>query len=227
MADLPRAAAEELLRDIVASGEDLHAAGDAASPARTLAGFLTRSNRAEHGPDPLRRRSALGEASGAAIERTIDETEPLLARPGPAVVASAAGPVVRSVYLEARLVDAVVAGRALPEPLVPERAVLRHAVRLLARALAEFAPGRSVEVRVPPHVAVQCIEGPRHTRGTPPNVVEIDPLTFLDLVGGHLSWEQAVATGTARASGERADLRSWLPLLGPASRWGADSGRAT
>jgi hypothetical protein len=67
-------------------------------------------------------------------------------------------------------------------------------------------------LRVPPHVAVQCIEGPRHTRGTPPNVVEVEPLAFLDLAFGTLSWDEAVATGKVRASGERADLRAWLPL---------------
>ena len=85
--------------------------------------------------------------------------------------------------------------------------------RLLARTLAERAPGRSVELRVPPHVAVQCIEGPRHTRGTPPNVVEAEPLTFLDVAIGRVTWSDAVTSGRIRASGERADLQAWLPLL--------------
>ena len=97
----------------------------------------------------------------------------------------------------------------------------RYAVRLLARSLASRAPGRSVELRVPPHVAVQCVEGPRHTRGTPPNVVEVEPLAFLDLAFGVLGWDEAVARGSVRASGERADLRAWLPLAeesGPTGR---------
>jgi hypothetical protein len=93
--------------------------------------------------------------------------------------------------------------------------VVRHVVRQLARALAELAPGRSVELRVPPHVAVQCVAGPRHTRGTPPNVVEVDPGAFLDLALGRRTWADAVHSGLVRASGERADLSAWLPLLGP------------
>ena len=75
------------------------------------------------------------------------------------------------------------------------------------------APGRSVEVRVPPYGAVQCVEGPRHTRGTPPNVVEIDPMTWVLLATGGSSWEAAVAEGLVRASGERADLSALLPLV--------------
>ncbi len=89
---------------------------------------------------------------------------------------------------------------------------LRIAVRVLADQLATTHPGRSVEVRVPPYAAVQCIAGPRHTRGTPPNVVETDPATFVGLACGFIDWESAVATGRVRASGERADLRAFLPL---------------
>jgi putative sterol carrier protein len=69
-----------------------------------------------------------------------------------------------------------------------------------------------VEVRVPPHVAVQCIEGPRHTRGTPPNVVETDAATWLRLVAGLVTWADAVAAGKVTASGNRADLGPYLPL---------------
>jgi len=65
---------------------------------------------------------------------------------------------------------------------------------------------------VPPHVAVQCIEGPRHTRGTPPNVVETDAATWLRLTTGELSWADAVAAGSVTASGNRADLSRYLPL---------------
>jgi hypothetical protein len=90
---------------------------------------------------------------------------------------------------------------------------LRDAVRFLLEELAAQAPGRSVEVRVPPYGAVQCVEGPRHTRGTPPNVVEVDPLTWVSLAAGGSSWESAVAEGLVRASGERADLSAFLPLV--------------
>lgn len=96
----------------------------------------------------------------------------------------------------------------------PARPVVAAAVRLSARTLEDVAPGSSVEVRVPPFVAVQCVEGPRHTRGTPPNVVETDPRTWLRLVTGRTTFADAVAAGTATASGTRAaEIGHWLPLL--------------
>jgi hypothetical protein len=99
----------------------------------------------------------------------------------------------------------------------PPRSVVGAAVKTSARWLAQQVPGRSVELRVPPHVAVQCIEGPRHTRGTPPNVVETDAGTWLRLASGRLSWADAVADGLVVASGNRADLSGLLPLR-PLSR---------
>ncbi len=91
-------------------------------------------------------------------------------------------------------------------------AARRTAVRFTLEELAEVAPGHTVEVRVPPDGAVQAVEGPRHTRGTPPNVVETDALTWLALVTGEVRWAEAVADGRVRASGERADIAHWLPL---------------
>jgi hypothetical protein len=89
-------------------------------------------------------------------------------------------------------------------------------VRLTARTLATAAPGASVEVRVPPFVAVQCIAGPRHTRGTPPNVVETDPRTWLLLVTGLGSLTEAKNAGTLVLSGARAgEIADWLPLVDP------------
>ncbi|WP_146805606.1 sterol carrier family protein [Cellulomonas persica] len=88
----------------------------------------------------------------------------------------------------------------------------RTAVRFTLEELAEVAPGNSVEVRVPPDGAVQAVAGPRHTRGTPPNVVETDPQTWLELATGALAWPDALADGRVHASGERADLSDWLPL---------------
>jgi hypothetical protein len=96
---------------------------------------------------------------------------------------------------------------------VLDRGELRDAVRLLLARLRERAPGRSVEVRVPPYGAVQCVAGPRHTRGTPPNVIETDPETFLRLAAGVLSFADAVAAGRVVASGIRADLAPYLPLI--------------
>ena len=94
----------------------------------------------------------------------------------------------------------------------PPRAVLGAAVKTTARWLAQQVPGRSVELRVPPHVAVQLVPGPRHTRGTPPNVVETDAATWLRLATGATTWAEAVAAGAVTASGNRADLSAYLPL---------------
>jgi hypothetical protein len=97
----------------------------------------------------------------------------------------------------------------------PSRAELAAAVRLTARTVAQSAPGSSVEVRVPPFVAVQCISGPRHTRGTPPNVVETDPRTWLLLACGLLEFAAAVDDGRVAASGGRAgEVAHWLPVAG-------------
>ena len=95
----------------------------------------------------------------------------------------------------------------------PDRADLRDATRFLLEELAARAPGRSVEVRVPPHGAVQCVQGPRHTRGTPPNVVETDPSTWLRLATGAESWADATGSGRLQASGDRADLSAYFPLV--------------
>lgn len=93
----------------------------------------------------------------------------------------------------------------------PPRAQLAAAVRLSARTLAQEVPGHSVEVRIPPFVAVQCIEGPRHTRGTPPNVVETDPLTWLRLVVGAESL--GTAPGVETSGTRAAEVGQWLPLI--------------
>lgn len=94
-------------------------------------------------------------------------------------------------------------------------AAMRAAVKGLALCLAAAHPGRTVEVRIPPYTAVQCIEGPRHTRGTPPNVVEAEPSAWLELCTGRAAWHELVRTGRIRASGERADLSALMPLLTP------------
>jgi hypothetical protein len=91
------------------------------------------------------------------------------------------------------------------------------AVRYLLQLLAEKAEGNTVEVRVPPFGAVQAIEGPRHTRGTPPNVIEMNAATWIALATGTLEWDAALADGRIAASGQRADLRGYLPI----ARFGA------
>jgi hypothetical protein len=96
----------------------------------------------------------------------------------------------------------------------PDRNVLAEAVRLTARTLAAQAPGASVEVRIPPFVAVQCISGPRHTRGNPPNVVETDPRTWLLLATGLATMADVAANGALQSSGSRAgEIADWLPVV--------------
>ncbi len=93
-----------------------------------------------------------------------------------------------------------------------DRDAIALAVRYLLEVLASDFEGHTVEVRVPPWGAVQAIEGPRHTRGTPPNVIETDAETWIALATGSLAWGDAVAGARASASGQRADLSEVLPL---------------
>ncbi len=111
-------------------------------------------------------------------------------------------------------VRAALSQLAGPGPAGPPTAT-RDLVRTTLRWLAQEHPGHTVEIRVPPFAAVQAIEGPRHTRGTPPNVVEMDAATWLDLVAGRSSWDEALGSGRVSASGLRADLRGLLPLAPP------------
>ena len=109
----------------------------------------------------------------------------------------------------AALASVRAAGAASVEPSRADRAT---AVRYLLQLLAEKAPGHTVEVRVPPFGAVQVLEGPRHTRGTPPNVVETDADTWIALATGAEQWTDAAASGRIHASGTRADLTDLLPV---------------
>lgn len=153
------------------------------------------------------------------LDLTIRDLRLRLAQPLPPVVQTARGPVTGPDLLLAAGMELVVHSDDLSRsvgaapPVQPERPALALTVRTLTGLLATRYPGRSVEIRVPPFAAVQCIEGPRHTRGTPPNVVETDPATFLRLATGRLDWSVALGAGQVRASGNRADLSAQLPLL--------------
>ncbi len=117
---------------------------------------------------------------------------------------------VRRAVTPQQVADAIAAaGGAL------EKSQIGPTVRVTLAWVAQINPGRSVEIRVPPFSAVQAFAGPTHTRGTPPNVVETDAATWLALVSGRISWADAVAAGSVRASGSRADLSSLLPLRDP------------
>jgi uncharacterized protein (TIGR03083 family) len=138
-------------------------------------------------------------------------------RPG-RLVPAPFGPMTASDFAVTRLVELTVhsddLARAAGIPVGAHRHALASAVRVLADALALKAPGNSVEVRVPPYAAVQCVAGPRHTRGTPPNVVETDPTTWLRLAAGRSPWPEELAAAHVSAGGDRADLSPYLPVLG-------------
>lgn len=167
-----------------------------------------------------------GDRSGpelvSRLGQDIEAAAGALTRQHPTVLAGPRGPIRAGDWIETRLIDLVVhaddLNRTFPDlaPVPPVRSALGRTVRALATMLAEAHPGRSVEVRVPPYAAVQCgvgDPGPTHTRGTPPNVVETDAITFLRLATGRADWATAVSGGAVRASGLRADLSGVLPLL--------------
>lgn len=142
----------------------------------------------------------------------------LAEHPGSRLLETNAGALPLDDYLVTRAVELVVhtddLNAAVPGLDVPyDRQALAAATRLLADALAVKAPGGSTEVRVPPYAVVQCVEGPRHTRGTPPNVVETDPLTWIRLATGRIGWKDALEEAKVSASGERADVGGLLPLM--------------
>ncbi|MEV5978971.1 sterol carrier family protein [Streptomyces sp. NPDC052114] len=163
-------------------------------------------------------------ADGADLDELFARTlagveESLPAAPDDRLVPSRVGVMTLADFLVTRTVELTVhtddLNDAVPGLDVPhDRGTLAACTRLLADALAVKAPGASTEVRVPPYAVVQCVEGPRHTRGTPPNVVETDPLTWIRLATGRTDWATALETAQVSASGERADLAGLLPLMG-------------
>jgi uncharacterized protein (TIGR03083 family) len=171
-----------------------------------------------------RDRSGAETLSPADIIRRHDDEQAALSAalarlPRDGVVRARRGPIRVSDFLQTRVNELVVHSRDLSASVSDVDAVpideqaLGHSVRMLLAILAERVPGRSVEVRVPPYAAVQCVEGPRHTRGTPPNVVEVDAMTWVELACGRTPWPAAVAAGSVQASGERADISGFLPVL--------------
>lgn len=156
----------------------------------------------------------------ALYARTADRlTERLAHAPGTRLLAARTGTMTLADHLVTRTVELVVhtddLNAAVPGLDIPyDRQALAACTRLLADALAARAPGGATEVRIPPYAVVQCVAGPRHTRGTPPNVVETTPLTWIRLATGRLTWADALAAADVSASGERADLSGLLPLMG-------------
>jgi uncharacterized protein (TIGR03083 family) len=193
----------------------------AKAPELALPDWVLSTRRTADGLDRETREAAAGATDGAArIDEAAAQLEPVLesAVRGDLLVPHAFGAMRMLDFTVTRLVELVVhsddLARATRTPVTLDRQALAATVRLLADALAVKAPGASVEVRVPPFAVVQCVEGPRHTRGTPSNVVETDPLTWVRLATGRITWGDARAAGSVSASGERADLDGQLPLLG-------------
>jgi uncharacterized protein (TIGR03083 family) len=162
-----------------------------------------------------------GDSSGPElVERMASAVAALPAQcPTVRAVRGGRGPITPRDWLVTRNIEAVVhcddLSRSVPErePVPSDRQALGTTSRALADVLTAVAPGRTVEVRVPPFVAVQTVAGPRHTRGTPPNVIETDPLTWVRVAAGRTPFAEAVAAGAINASGQRADLTPYLPLL--------------
>jgi uncharacterized protein (TIGR03083 family) len=151
-------------------------------------------------------------AADLLLKTLTEEHAPALAIP------TRYGPMPLSDFLVTRLLETVVHGDDLADALGTEiphdRQALAAATRLLADTLAAQAPGGSVELRIPPFAVVQCVAGPRHTRGTPPNVVETAPLPWIRLATGRAAWAELLDVAQLTASGERSDLSSLLPVMG-------------
>ncbi|MFH8380084.1 sterol carrier family protein [Kitasatospora sp. NPDC018058] len=160
----------------------------------------------------------------AAFDRSLDDLRSALdeaaaAEPGRRTALRAGRPMLLTDYLVTRLVEAVVHADDLADALgladfPHDRQALAAVTRMLADAFADHVPGGAVELRIPPYAVVQAVPGPKHTRGTPPNVVETGPLTWIRLATGRADWAAAVADAQVSASGERSDLGEYLPVLG-------------
>jgi uncharacterized protein (TIGR03083 family) len=198
-------------------------AGPVKAKAQSIAGYT--AHWAAAGPD-IAARDRVG-AAGVSIADVVmrhahqqaDLTDALDAVTGDPVVAARRGPIRLSDLMVTRVNELVVHSLDLSASVpqlaaVPlDRSALGVAARMLTGILAERVPGHSVELRVPPYAAVQCVAGPRHTRGTPPNVVEVDAMTWVELATGRSKWADVMRAGRVHASGERADLSEHLPVL--------------
>ncbi|RKT16826.1 uncharacterized protein (TIGR03083 family) [Streptomyces sp. 1114.5] len=163
------------------------------------------------------------EEVAAEFDRSLDAVQIVLDKlasvePERRVTFLSGHPMLLADYLVTRLVETVVHAEDLAEALgldafPHDRQALAAVSRMLADALAGQVPGGAVELRIPPYAVVQAVPGPKHTRGTPPNVVETDALTWIRLATGRAEWAAAVETAAVSASGERSDLRAYLPVL--------------
>ena len=156
---------------------------------------------------------------GVVLADEVAEARKVMERYGDEdLIAMRFGPMRFDDFLVSRIVEATVHAddleRSTGVEFPQDREALAITVRQLADAMAAKVPGNSVELRVPPFAAVQCVPGPRHTRGTPPNVVEMAPRTWIRLAAGRTTWDEARQEALVTASGQRADLNEYLPLMG-------------
>jgi uncharacterized protein (TIGR03083 family) len=182
-----------------------------------VADYLLCLTDAAAGIDDRTRSSAAGKTPAqlrTSVRAAVDSLRAVVAStPASRIIATRLAPMRFDDFLVTRCVEGVVHGLDLTPVVDPDPAALKLTTRALLTALVAKAPGHTVEVRVPPIFAVQCVEGPRHTRGTPSNVVEMDPQTWVRLATGRLPWVDAVADGRLDASGERSDISGLLPIL--------------
>ena len=209
-----------IVRTVDAVSGALAVASPPPRPARTALDFFAAAREHSQAVDDHARAAAAGQSPAqlrAALRTAVERARAELAgRDGHAVVVAVFGPIRLADWVETRCLEGVVHGLDLPGDarVQPHPDALRVVVRLMTDVLAARAPGRSVEVRVPPYAVVSCGvgDGPRHTRGTPPNVIEVPAVAFVELAAGRLDWAGAARAG-ATASGARADLSRYLPLL--------------
>lgn len=200
----------------LADGDAAGLLGRAAATLERLVAAAGRPTSARPEIDALGWRSAVDARTGDGDADRLDTAlagaeQALRDVPGDQVVTSPQGAVRLTDLVRVGLLELTVQGLDLG--VQPDRQALRLTARLLVDLLSARQPGRSVELRVPPHAAAQVVAGTTHTRGTPPAVVEVDPVAWLELATGRRTWAEAVADGSLRARGGRSDLSPHLPLL--------------
>lgn len=213
------------VRDLVAHlglvADSIRAAADARTdetPLR-LGDYLATYAEGATSIDARTRELGANEGVLFSLDATAAQAESAIAAvDGNPVVAARRGPIRWVDFLRTRCIELTVHSDDLARSVVGDgppmsRPCLQVSTRALADVLGWRARGSSVEVRIPPFAAVQCVPGPRHTRGTPPAVVEMDPLTFCRLAAGRIGWDAAAASGALKTSGLRTDLTPYLPLL--------------
>jgi uncharacterized protein (TIGR03083 family) len=206
---------------LVHEGLVRHLARVSVEPALSNAEFVRRYRRDVSLIDASTRRLAAESTSAGLLARlraAVEASAAALAQPAPAVIDTPRGPVRPADFVATRVIEVVVhcddLSRSIGRtPIALDPDALALTTRELVAIAAAQAPGRTVELRVPPFAATQLVAGPRHTRGTPPNVVETDPVTWLRLATGRVSWAGEVRAGRVHASGQRSDLSGCLPVL--------------